>query len=1119
MKTSKLFRWLGGLAAFCLTLSCEPDRYPVSFDPPQTDELQWADLPLSIGLDTPGAEGTKATLLQDVEAQGTGVLVLVFRTETGRMVSYHYYSQSELRNQGGMPLSLRVPLAVCDFYILGNLNAIRKSDGKAVSLMDGLGADFPVDESSLEAMVYRLDGGDLNGAYRRERFAEVASCGIPYVLVRKSVNTVAQLSAGQGIPDSDRCKRLFSRLTVRIDHGAFDGSGANPEYFVNKRLYLRQVNGRLQPFSGIPQRAAEAADILSESDYDPDMQAASASVTTYCFYVPENMQGTLLPDNTDSGRKTREELLAQGKSAVEPFLTYVEFTGEVNPAAGGYGGEVTYRFYAGADNCSNFDLARGRSYDIRLGFRVGSLFEPDWKVQPDSWTDTRLFCLTADAAFTDRLEDARTVAVRKNRDGAFYLYMNPAGALGAVNALIGREAASSAGFVPSSLADCSWYADWMSPASPDGAWLAARGIQPVWDKTNGRLRFSVTDAGLFDSHRGEERILSLTLLPNGASARFKIRLCDDIQVAVAGGKSLTDEFYLGQKRTVTFSGFLGGTFCYAADQDPCGSSAAGSAHTANRQWKADNGGGAFPTAVVDAAGSVSLKAADYPSQRLAGGSLDIYAFYPNRFQPGHGGWVSQNGKILLFSEDYLNDSVELDLRISEPLAFRPSDYSGTTYLPLDGNEVAVPQVGYKTFDGSAFLSEAAFDPTLYASLLALRLNPLSTDPADFLTGVEYDPAGSRMSLRVTSNGSGNIEDRAFDSQGIWNTGKYIQVVTNDATGLFRGQTGLEDGVLLDRRIRFSKIVVEGYSADGGLHWATDPSEARFSVSYFGLGVYGNSIDPFVDDEEFNIWVNYRGRGFDWSRVSVERSGPQVTYTCPSGDTYGPVLTLVEDMADTGYGGRIKWHYDESSQVMRSAHDEFVPGGLLIPYGEQTVSFRYRNKWDGRTFQTLSNTLTLNYVSMFGWFVGATNRQYASVYYIPLKNQKYLMRIDSTVGRAQRQQMLSFLGTTGWYANKTCTNLYHKDSATWAPWYFVEGTGLGFPRSDFDVRYLEGSYSSAVRWSSSAVDALMSKRNNWLVYGDSQIPHNGWGSPYIANENGANGSTLRAVFVNTTDTFH
>ena len=1124
MKKRKILNLLAGLSALGLTVACEPDTFPVYFTLPEEVESARAEIPISIGTQMPVVGETKASLLKDVESQGSGALVLVFWTATGRMDSYRFYSQEELQNQARVPLSLRVPLGECDFYILGNLNAIRKSDGKAFHLVEALGDDFPMDETSLEAFVYRLDGGDLNGTYRRERFAEVASCGIPYMHVRKAVNTTAQLSAGKGIPDSDKCKRLFSKLTVKIDHAAFDGGGANPDFFVNRKLYLRQANGRLQPFSTLPQKAAETADVLSESDYDPDMRATNASVTTYSFYVPENMQGTLLPGNADSRKKTREELIAQGKSAAEPYVTYVEFEGALDPAAGGYGGDVTYRFYVGADNCTNFDLERGREYDIRLTFRVGSLFQPDWKVQLDGWTDTRLFCLTADAGFSDRLENERTVAVRKNREGAFYLYMSPSGSLGASNALLGKDAAPSASYDPSSLADCSWYADWMSTSTVDGAWLSARGIRPSWDKSTGRLSLSVVDAALFDSHRGEERILSLTLLPNGTAASFKIRLCDNITVAVADGKSLTDEFYLGQKRSVSVGGFLGGTVCYAADQDPCGNAASGAAHTANRQWKADNGSGAFPTAVVDAAGRVSCKPADYPGQRISDGSLDVYAFYPNRFLACHGGWASRNGKILLFSEDYLNDTFEVDVRISEPQVFKPSDYNAATYLPLDGNEVAVPRVGYKTFDGADFLPTASFDATLYASLLAFRVVPESTDAQYFLSGIAYDCENSTMCVKVTSNASGNLEDKTFNaSTGLWNTGKRVRVYTNDATGLFKLQPDLNSGVVLSRTIHFSRLTVEGFNADGRSNFTLDPAQARFSVSYFQLGTASAPIDQFTEDESFSIWVKYRGRGYDWSRVSMARSGPETTFTTPSGLQYGPVLELVEDTPDQGSGGIVRWLYDETHQVMQSTRGEPVPGGLLLPYGVQTVSFKYENKWDHRQMVTEDNSLTLNYVSMFGYFVGATSSQYASVFYLPRKTQKYLMRMGARMTAAGRRQLLSFLNTQEWYSHMSCTRLYKKGGTG----YYLEATGSGvltFPQlNSFDVHYLEGSYASASAWTQGAMDYFESKWGTGLVgtssfdYGRVVPQRDEWG-PYIANENGAAGYTWRGVFVNTAGAF-
>ena len=119
MKKRKILKWVAGLCALSL-LSCEPDHYPVYFILPEEVEQQArVEIPLSIGTQTPAADGTKASLLKDVETKGTGALVLVFRTATGRMDSYRFYTQDELQDQARTPLSLRVPLGECDFYING----------------------------------------------------------------------------------------------------------------------------------------------------------------------------------------------------------------------------------------------------------------------------------------------------------------------------------------------------------------------------------------------------------------------------------------------------------------------------------------------------------------------------------------------------------------------------------------------------------------------------------------------------------------------------------------------------------------------------------------------------------------------------------------------------------------------------------------------------------------------------------------------------------------------------------------------------------------------------------------------------------------------------------------
>ena len=137
MKKRILYRIVMALACLSLQLACEPDDLRTTFGAGQVaagGETAWAEMPLSIAAEVGEAgSGTKASLLKDVETRGSGALVLVFRSATGQLESYQFFRQDELANQASVPLHLRVPLAECDFYILGNLNAVRKSNGEVTS--------------------------------------------------------------------------------------------------------------------------------------------------------------------------------------------------------------------------------------------------------------------------------------------------------------------------------------------------------------------------------------------------------------------------------------------------------------------------------------------------------------------------------------------------------------------------------------------------------------------------------------------------------------------------------------------------------------------------------------------------------------------------------------------------------------------------------------------------------------------------------------------------------------------------------------------------------------------------------------------------------------------------
>ena len=1058
-------------AAFGVVLSaCEPEPVRTRFGLPPAEPVgqDVADLTLAIAPDTPGGAGTKASLLSEVESKGSGALVLVYRSDTRQLDSYRFFTQEELLAQARTPLKLRVPLGRCDFYILGNLNAVRKSDGRTAHLMEALGADFPVDETALEALVYRLDGGELNVAWRRERFAEVASCGIPYMHVCKEVDTGEQIRRGEGIPGSDKCRRLFSKVTVRIDHSAFDGAGAHPELFVNTRLYLRQANARLQPFSDAPQRAAEAADVLPESDYDPQM--ANGSVMTFSFYVPENAQGDLLPGNADSRRKTLDELVARGLSARAPYLTYVEFSGRLDPSAGGYGGDVTYRFYVGTDNCANFDLFRNREYEITLTFRVGSLFDPDWKVQPENWSDGRLFALTADPAFTTDIGTVRAdrrVAVRGNRDGAFYVYMNPGGELGRSNSLLGKPALTDPAYTPASVADCAWYGDLLRAGTADHNWLAARGITPDWDPATGRLKFRVTDAAKYNARIGDAREFTLTLLPGGGSAAFSLVLMRNISLTVADGLSLTDGFYLGQKRTVSLSGFVGRGIRYAADQDGCGASA-GAAHTQNRQWKTTAAAsGAFPSCAVDASGQVLLDVSEpaYASQ-TCNGTLDLYAFYPNRFLPEHRGWTSKSGRLIFFSEDYLNDSFETEVRISEPRLVA----GGTEqHLPIDGNEVPT-EFGYWTFDGAARLPAASFDPTLLRTRLGLGLRSVSGAPyTAWAPCLALDPGTGLMYVKATSCSAGNLEDRTYSrTNGSYNTGLGMwEIYPTVLTDLYGNSPRFG--------IRVTKLHVRNLRS--GLWTVKEGNEVAVSgvsmlSSYYATNSVGGE-EQLSEATRFSVSAEYYFVHGDLSRIAWSRSGDATSYTCAQApyETFQPVIEFTVDTDDTGEGGTFSWVYDEAHQVTRSSTGEPVPGGLIVPFGRQYMTGTYSNKWDGRSFRVQADfNLTYPVFNASLLVVARPGTAKASVYLMPQKIIKYLKSQGPSVGTTARHRMMQLFNRSDWMNSVQFTNCYQTRPGLNS--YYSPGTLTGSPRTDYDIKYLWGfvyNQTNVSEWTLSAVD--------------------------------------------------
>jgi hypothetical protein len=172
-------------------------------------------------------------------------------------------------------------------------------------------------------------------------------------------------------------QRLFAKLDVRILHKGLSGYSPSDYYafnLCNKSLYVRQANSRLLPFSEEGSRAFDSADILEVSDSHGNLNDRNAyqgslsqgelgpgpgyvQDTTLVFYVPENVQGKLLPSNPDPFAKDYEAISNIGGRSYSDLCTYLEFNARRENTLGYYGG-VKYRYYLGEDNTSDFSLVR-----------------------------------------------------------------------------------------------------------------------------------------------------------------------------------------------------------------------------------------------------------------------------------------------------------------------------------------------------------------------------------------------------------------------------------------------------------------------------------------------------------------------------------------------------------------------------------------------------------------------------------------------------------------------------------------------------------------------------------------------------------------------------------------
>ena len=277
-------------------------------------------------------------------------------------------------------------------YLKGN----SENSVYALANMGDMTASFPMDESDVGDIVYSL-----------ESYEEVAEKGIPMCGVLR------RCTSGADKVLTVPLERLFAKLRARILHTGLAGSSptsVSAYTLCNKSIYVRQANRQLRPFSQSGSAAETVENVMNLSDYNPDLADGNAyegslkpqhwgpgigyfQDTTVVLYVPENVQGVLLPANTDPFEKTADNISDVGGKSYDVLCTYLEFTANKPGKSDGYGGEITYRCYLGEDNVSDFSIRRNTRYDLTMNFTDEGFLLDNWKVfRGDGWVDTRTLC-------------------------------------------------------------------------------------------------------------------------------------------------------------------------------------------------------------------------------------------------------------------------------------------------------------------------------------------------------------------------------------------------------------------------------------------------------------------------------------------------------------------------------------------------------------------------------------------------------------------------------------------------------------------------------------------------------------------------------------------------------
>lgn len=884
--------------------SCEPDSWEKIYEPDervlQEDHTEYVVSVIGISEEE---QGTRSVLGTETEEKpfikDSGYQVFAFNRRAGILEAV----VSVDNRTASATLSLNSS-DTYDFFVVGNLWFLDSNGARTgwdtffekIDRYPAKAADMK-DESLMPC--YRFNGGPAGSTgLRTETFAEVATYGIPYSGKAEGV-TYENSRSGVAVP----VKRLFSKVTLTVDHSGLVGPSGNVDAFVNESIYLRQVNCRVHPF--IEGVAASVEDILADAA-DYEASPVNGAAETFVFYVPENCGGTY-----SSVTKSSDKVPSAAGSR-SGCVTYLEFVGKLDPAkAGGYGGTLKYQFCLGGNATSDYNVVRNSNYKVELGFKAGSLFNAaSWKLDMGTGlTDTRVLGLRGDAAGTQILKDDGTqvIAVRPANSASnkknLYLFFNHNG--DASNEVSSYVDAYTVGYTP---ADATRSA--LQISCPD---MSADVIKYDYEPSTGRISFWTDSPTALTP--GHEYTVTFKLLPGNKTVSAKIKTVADMGVSAD-----FSNYYIGMKRSLTATGF-------------CGS---------NVLLKVKTGGNDLLC--------YSNSGTDYITSsgiQLTGTTVPVYAY--------------KNGSLTLTvtSDDAFNDTgADFAITVNKPVPYYgdiPHDipiavpggnnlFADAIHLPLDGTPVDIPVYYRDASNNRINVGEGAgdFDKAVFAQVLSFAGDMSAED----YYGMDED---FRFFCRRIKDQDGKFFGQYTDVP-VSGTGMRLRISSSRIypknTVIFNDES--------DRKEVYICSVCPGFY-DRNNHaytWELATLESDY-FNYWDPAWNFHKIDEIDDNAILSAWpkiVNRSGfnlAGCAKSNLDVTDVGEWQEFINVDGENF------ITDASGNVY---VEWRF-EPSKVADFCNDY---GTSRAPYGTQNFNLSITNTQSGETVKLTCPSFDLKY---------------------------------------------------------------------------------------------------------------------------------------------------------------